>query len=56
VTASTGEICSASPGVTGTGNCTLTFTAAGSPKLTATYGGDSNFKSSTSAKVTETVN
>jgi hypothetical protein len=34
----------------------MTFTAKGSPKLAAVYAGDSNFKSSTSAKVTETVN
>ena len=39
----------------GTGSCMLTLTSPGSPKLTATYGGDSNFKSSTSAKVTQTV-
>ena len=55
VTASTGESCSG-PLSAGAGSCTLTFTASGSPKLTASYGGDSNFKSSSSAKVTETVN
>jgi hypothetical protein len=56
VTASTSESCSGSLGVTGTGNCTLTFAASGSPKLTAAYSGDTNFKTSTSAKVTQTVN
>lgn len=55
VTASTGETCSGTL-VNGSGSCSLTFTAAGSPKLTASYSGDSNFKASTSAKVTQTVN
>ena len=55
VTAGTGETCTGSL-TGGTGSCMLTFTAAGSPKLTAAYGGDTNFKASTSAKVTQTVN
>jgi len=54
VTASTGETCSAVLS-SGTGSCALTFSSSGSPKLTAAYGGDTNFKSSTSAKVTQTV-
>jgi hypothetical protein len=54
VTASTGESCSGSL-TSGAGSCAMTFTASGSPKLTATYSGDSNFKTSTSAKVTQTV-
>ena len=54
VSASTGETCSGTL-TGGTGSCMLTLTSPGSPKLTATYGGDSNFKSSTSAKVTQTV-
>jgi hypothetical protein len=54
VTASAGETCS---GVlsAGAGSCSLTFTKGGSPTLTAKYAGDSNFKSSSSAKVTQTV-
>jgi sugar lactone lactonase YvrE len=54
VTASTGENCSG-PLSGGVGSCSLTFTASGSPRLTATYPGDINFKASTSAKVTQTV-
>jgi hypothetical protein len=54
VTASTGETCGAALS-SGTGSCALTFTASGSPKLTAACSGDTNFKSSTSAKVTQTV-
>jgi len=55
VTASAGQSCSGSLGVIATGSCTLIFTATGTPKLTAAYGGDSNFKSSTSTNVSETV-
>jgi len=54
VTASSGQTCSNTL-VTGAGSCSLTFTKAGSPTLTAKYGGDGNFKTSTSAKVTQTV-
>jgi sugar lactone lactonase YvrE len=55
VTSSTGESCSGT--LSGdVGSCALTFTANGSPKLTATYPGDLNFKTSSSAKVTQTVN
>jgi alpha-tubulin suppressor-like RCC1 family protein len=54
VTASSGQTCSGALS-SGVGSCSLTFTASGSPKLTAAYGGDINFKSSTSAKVTQTV-
>lgn len=55
VTASTGQSCTGTLSG-GTGSCALTFTATGSPKLTAVYSGDINFKTSTSAKVTQTVN
>ncbi len=54
VTASTGQTCSGGLSA-GAGSCSLTFTTAGSPKLTAKYAGDSNFKSSSSAKSTQTV-
>jgi hypothetical protein len=33
----------------------VTFTATGSPKLTASYSGDGNFNSSKSATITEVV-
>jgi hypothetical protein len=54
VTASTGETCR---GVlnAGAGSCSLTFTTARSRTLTARYQGDSNFKSSSSAAVTQIV-
>jgi len=54
VTASTGETCTGAL-TSGTGSCQLTFTATGSHKLTAVYASDGNFKSSTSAKVTQVV-
>ena len=54
VTAGTGETCSAVLSA-GTGSCSLTFTTARSRMLTAKYAGDSNFKSSSSAAVTQTV-
>ena len=54
VTASTGETCNG-PLASGIGSCQLTFTATGSPKLTAVYASDGNFKSSTSVKVTQVV-
>jgi len=38
------------------GQCSLTFTSAGSKSLTATYGGDSIYNGSTSASKTQTVN
>jgi large repetitive protein len=40
----------------GVGSCQLTFTAAGSPSLTATYSGNANFQGSTSSAVSHTVN
>ncbi len=55
VTANTGETCSGLL-TNGAGSCSLTFTATGSPKLTAIYSGDSNFKASNSAKLIQTVN
>jgi hypothetical protein len=54
VTASTGQTCSGTL-VSGTGSCQLTFTATGSPKITAVYASDGNFKNSTSVKVTQVV-
>jgi VCBS repeat-containing protein len=41
---------------TGVGNCQITFSAAGSPSLTATYSGNTNFQGSTSNAVSHTVN
>ncbi len=41
---------------TGVGNCQLTFNAAGSPSLTATYSGNANFQGSTSNPQSHTVN
>ena len=54
VSASTGETCSGSI-TAGAGSCSLTFATARSRTLTAKYSGDTNFKSSTSATVTQTV-
>lgn len=54
VSASTGESCSG-PLSSSTGSCSLTFNTARSRTLTASYGGDSNFNSSSSATVTQTV-
>lgn len=39
-----------------TGSCTITFTSNGTKSLTASYGGDSDFDTSTSAVETHTVN
>ncbi|MFZ0744436.1 MAG: choice-of-anchor D domain-containing protein [Terracidiphilus sp.] len=55
VTASTGESC------TGTlsshsGSCSITFVTSGTRTLTARYGGDNNFNTSTSTGVSQTVN
>jgi hypothetical protein len=46
VNASTGESCT---GTVATGSCTITFNTAGARTLTASYAGDTNFNSSTSA-------
>lgn len=43
-------------GTVAAGQCSLTFTSAGTRSLTATYSGDSNFNSSTSSIATHTVN
>jgi Bacterial Ig-like domain (group 3) len=51
---STGQNCSGTLSG-GAGSWTLTLTAAGSPTLTATYAGNANYKSSTSAAVTQVV-
>jgi hypothetical protein len=54
VAASTGEKCTATLS-TGEGSCSLTFSTSGKKALTATYLGDTNFKSSTSGKITQEV-
>jgi hypothetical protein len=54
VTANSGQSCSGALS-TGNGSCVLIFTASGSPKLKASYSGDSNFKPSSSVNVTQTV-
>jgi hypothetical protein len=54
VAASTGESCSAKLS-SGAGNCLITFVTVGSRTLTATYFGDTNFITSTSASVTQSV-
>jgi hypothetical protein len=54
VTASTGESCSGALS-SGAGSCSLTFNTTGSRTLSASYGGDHNFKSSSSVQVTETI-
>ena len=48
-----GDTCTATVSA---GSCTITFAAAGSKNLTATYAGDDNFNTSTSPGVTHTVN
>jgi uncharacterized protein YjdB len=56
VTASTKESCTGTLTSADTGTCSITFSTAGSRTLTASYGGDKNFNSSTSATVSQTVN
>jgi hypothetical protein len=56
VNASTGESCTGTMGNGGKGSCQLTFSAAGSSKLTARYAGDAFNDGSVSAAVAETVN
>ncbi len=55
VSASTGESCSGSLS-SGTGSCSITFTSTGTRTLTARYAGSTNFNSSTSAAVSQSVN
>jgi len=55
VTASTGATCSGTL-TAGAGSCSITFTAPGSPTLSASYSGDGNFNSSMSTNVSQTVN
>ncbi len=52
VTASTGENCT---GAAPSGSCSITFTSPVTRTITASYAGDTNFKSSTSASVSEQV-
>jgi hypothetical protein len=54
VTATTGQTCSGTLSA-GAGSCKVTFTATGSPKVTASYPGDGNYNTSKSASVTEVV-
>jgi uncharacterized protein YjdB len=56
ITASTRESCTGTLNSTQTGSCSITFATTGSRTLTAAYGGSSNFNSSTSANVSQTVN
>ncbi len=61
LTASTGETCSGSVvAATGNGSCTLTFTTTGTRTILASYGGDTNHRSSNSSAqspaITVTVN
>jgi uncharacterized protein YjdB len=56
ITASTRESCTGTLNSTQTGSCSITFATSGSRTLTAAYGGSSNFNSSTSATVSQTVN
>lgn len=53
INASTGESCSAALPAT---SCTITFATSGTRNLTASYSGDANFDSSTSAPRAHTVN
>lgn len=55
VTASNGQFCSATLNSGFTGSCSITFTSGGTRTLTARYGGDSTYNSSTSAGVSQTV-
>jgi hypothetical protein len=54
VTANTGESCSGTLSA-GAGACSLTFATGGARRLTASYAGDTNFKSSSSAQVTQAI-
>ena len=54
VTASTGETCSAPLGIE-TGSCGITFVTTGTRTLTAVYPANSNFSSSSSAPVSQSV-
>lgn len=56
VTASTGQSCTGTLSASHTGSCSITFTSSGSRTLTARYAGDSNFNTSTSSGVSQTVN
>jgi len=55
VTASTHETCSGTL-TAGAGSCTITFTSTGARTLIAAYVGDTNFTTSTSSSVSQTVN
>jgi hypothetical protein len=55
VTASTGEACGPVILASGAGSCSITFSTAVSRTLTASYSGDNNFISSTSASVSQSV-
>lgn len=55
VTASNGQSCSASLNAGSTGSCSIAFTSRGTRTLTARYGGNSNYSSSTSPGVSQSV-
>jgi HYDIN/CFA65/VesB family protein len=55
VNASTGESCTVISLTAGAGSCTITFQTVESPTLTAVYSGDTNFSTSTSGGVPQTV-
>ena len=55
VNASTGENCTIISLTAGAGSCQITFQTVESPTLTAVYSGDSNFSTSTSTGVPQTV-
>jgi len=55
VNASTGESCTVTSLTAGAGSCPITFNSVESPMLTAVYSGDSNFSTSTSLSVPQTV-
>ena len=55
VSASTGESCTVTSLTAGAGSCQITFQTVESPMLTAVYSGDTNFSTSTSLSVQQTV-
>ncbi len=48
--------CNATINAGGSGSCSLTFTTSGTKSITATYNGDTNFNTSTSAAASHVVN
>jgi hypothetical protein len=56
VTGNANESCTSTLNPAHTGNCSISFSSAGSRNLKASYAGDNNFSSSTSTNVSQTVN